>query len=144
MPSPKATSDCQKRPSPQTGRTLHVPRKLHTPRRPCTQETSIEPNKKKNHSRLPQNQPPAPVYSNTTWISSTSYIDVDSMRTYQTEDTPVLSPTESISDLSSLSINESFLNNSRNSDFSSESDEDDELLQGVIRLGMPEAKRAVA
>ncbi|GIY37704.1 uncharacterized protein CEXT_323901 [Caerostris extrusa] len=73
----------------------------------------------------------------------------DSMCVYRTEDTPLLSPTASISDLSTLSFaeeklcQESFLNNSRNSDCSSES-EDDELLLQCIRSGMPGEKRAVA
>ncbi|GIY43298.1 uncharacterized protein CDAR_27001 [Caerostris darwini] len=73
----------------------------------------------------------------------------DSMCVYRTEDTPLLSPTASLSDLSTLSFaeeklcQESFLNNSRNSDCSSES-EDDELLLQCIRSGMPGEKRAVA
>lgn len=68
--------------------------------------------------------------------------------TYRTEDTPILSPTASISDLSTLSFPEDrmFLyrgrNNSRNSDSSSES-EDDELLRQCIRAGMPSEKRAL-
>ncbi|GFS69605.1 uncharacterized protein TNCV_1429202 [Trichonephila clavipes] len=72
----------------------------------------------------------------------------DSMCIYRTEDTPILSPTASLSDLSTLSFaddkicQESFLNNSRNSDCSSES-EDDELLLQCIRSGMPGAKRVI-
>ncbi|GFY53024.1 uncharacterized protein TNIN_52721 [Trichonephila inaurata madagascariensis] len=71
----------------------------------------------------------------------------DSMCIYRTEDTPILSPTASLSDLSTLSFaddkicQESFLNNSRNSDCSSES-EDDELLLQCIRSGMPGAKKS--
>lgn len=70
----------------------------------------------------------------------------DSMCIYRTEDTPILSPTASLSNLSTLSFTddkicqESFLNNSRNSDCSSES-EDDELLLQCIQSGMPGAKR---
>ncbi|XP_071036781.1 putative leucine-rich repeat-containing protein DDB_G0290503 isoform X3 [Parasteatoda tepidariorum] len=70
---------------------------------------------------------------------------------YKTEDTPVLSPTASMSDLSCLSFSEdksthSNLNNSRNSDISSDTDDDDddELLLQCIQSGMPSAKKAIA
>ncbi|GFS49736.1 uncharacterized protein NPIL_418511 [Nephila pilipes] len=66
----------------------------------------------------------------------------DSMCIYRTEDTPILSPSASLSDLSTLSFADDkiCLNNSRNSLCSSES-EDDELLLQCIRSGMPGAKR---
>ncbi|GBL80341.1 hypothetical protein AVEN_92251-1 [Araneus ventricosus] len=73
----------------------------------------------------------------------------DCTRVWRTEDTPILSPFASVSDLSTLSFTEdkvcqeSFLNNSRNSDCSSES-EDDELLRQCIRQGMPGARRVTA
>lgn len=141
MPSPKFTRNVPNR--LPVLRTKHASQRQPITSRPVTQGIAPESSKKCNSIRLPLNQPYAPVHSNGIWLSSTSFIDIDSMRVYQTEDTPVLSPTASVSDLSSLSINESFLNNSRNSDCS-ESDDDDELLQQCIRSGMPEAKRAVA
>ena len=141
MPSPKFTRNAPGRLPVLNSK--HIHQKQQIINRPLTSGTSSESNKKCNSIRVLPNQPYPPVHSSGIWISSSSFIDLDSMRVYRTEDTPVLSPTASVSDLSSLSINESFLNNSRNSDCS-ESDDDEELLQQCIRSGMPEAKRAVA
>lgn len=73
----------------------------------------------------------------------------DATCTYRTEDTPIISPSASVSDLSTLSFSEDrmyldcSLNNSRNSDCSSDSEED-ELLRQCIKSGMPSEKRALA
>lgn len=144
MPSPKITNVIQNR--LHSSQAKQTPPKQQMVNHPYIQEaTTTETCKKAYAVRLPPNQPYAPVHSGAMWISNTSVMDVDSMRVYRTEDTPILSPSASISDLSSLSFNESFLNNSRNSDCSSDSDdEDDELLRRCIRSGMPLARRAVA
>ncbi|KAG8194965.1 hypothetical protein JTE90_021425 [Oedothorax gibbosus] len=65
--------------------------------------------------------------------------------TYRTEDTPILSPSASISDLSTLSFPEDriFFDRSRNNSQNSDSSSDDELLRQCIRAGMPSEKRAL-
>ncbi|KAF8792572.1 adenomatous polyposis coli protein-like [Argiope bruennichi] len=83
--------------------------------------------------------------------SANAFIGIDdSTYVYRTEDTPILSPSASLSDLSTLSFTEdkvcqeSFLNNSRNSEDCSSESEDDELLRQCIRQGMPGARRVAA
>ncbi|XP_054717840.1 adenomatous polyposis coli protein-like [Uloborus diversus] len=144
MPNTVTSKCLHKRPAASSN--VELPKKIQNSKQQYVSEMRNDSVKKYCNARLPQGPIYSPIHNNTAWISGSSLIEVDSMRVYQTEDTPILSPSASISDLSSLSFNDdkschdSFLNNSRNSDCSSES-EDDEILIQCIRSGMPSSRR---
>ncbi|KFM79492.1 hypothetical protein X975_26479, partial [Stegodyphus mimosarum] len=111
----------------------NVIQKLHSQEKATLFENKKEYRKKNPFSSLPVTNACTPLHNpSPVLIPNSSSIDVDTLRVYEIEDTPIISRTASVNDLSlwteEKSYHEKHLNISRNSDCSSES-EDIELPQ---------------
>ncbi|XP_035209971.1 uncharacterized protein LOC118184416 [Stegodyphus dumicola] len=111
----------------------NVVQKLHSQEKATLFENKKEYRKKYPFSSLPVTNACTPLHNpSPVSIPNSSFIDVDTLRVYEIEDTPIISRTASVNDLSlwadEKSYHEKHLNISRNSDCSSES-EDIELSQ---------------